>query len=74
MDYYGAINERRMGLESKVPEKPGVLKLIEQSELLRVPILDTTVMGFPYILLQEIAIAIRVKELFLQLAAQEANQ
>lgn len=48
-EYYGLINEIRMGARSKVPEKPEILILNDTLKMLNVPIWDGGLMDQPYL-------------------------
>jgi hypothetical protein len=71
-DYYGAINELKVLLESQphtlpnivIPEKPEALKLWEQCNTMNLPLYDGGVMDQPHIWLEEWAIVKEVHDLF----------
>jgi hypothetical protein len=63
-DYYGALNEIRIGLRKKMPEKPEALILYERCKVLGLPLVEGGVLDQPYIWLQELAIIISQTELF----------
>lgn len=63
-EYYGAINELRMGLNTKVPPKPPALVQYERCQALGIPLVAGGVIDQPYEWLQEIAVIIEQKTLF----------
>lgn len=75
-NYYGALNEIRMGLKPKSPPvKPKSLVEYERCKDLGLPLVEGGVLDQPYIWLQEIAIIIEQKQLFELLAKrQQQNQ
>lgn len=74
-EYFGALNELKMGLNVKIPPKPRSLVLYEQCQDLGLPLVDGGVMSQPYIWLQEVATIIEQKTLFelLEKRQQEEN-
>lgn len=73
-DYYGALNEMRMGLNAKIPPKPKSLVEYERCQALGLPLVQGGVAGQPYIWLQEIAVIIEQKELFELLEQRQRQQ
>jgi hypothetical protein len=63
-EYYGALNEMKMGIRNKMPPKPRALKVYEQCQELGLPLVGGGVIEQPYIWLQEIATIIEQKTLF----------
>lgn len=73
-DYYGALNEMKMGLHVKIPPKPKPLVEYERCQALGLPLVEGGVVGQPYIWLQEIAVIIEQKELFELLEKRQIQQ
>jgi hypothetical protein len=48
-EYYGLLNELKMGARSKVPEKPEILILNDTLKMLNVPIWNGGLMDQPYL-------------------------
>lgn len=63
-EYYGALNEMKMGIARKMPPKPKALAVYEKCETLGLPLLSGGVMNQPFIWLQELAVIIETKTLF----------
>lgn len=63
-DYYGALNEIKMGLATRIPPKPKTLVEYERCQELGLPLVAGGIKGQPYIWLQEIAVIIEQKQLF----------
>lgn len=72
-EYYGAINEIKMGLNVKLPPKPQALVYYETCKALGLPLVDCGVMGQPYIWLQEIAVITEQEMLFKLLEQRQQN-
>jgi hypothetical protein len=64
VDYYGAINELREGLNVPVPEMPEALEKLEQCEALGIPLVGGGVMDQPHIWLLEIGVIYSVKRTY----------
>jgi len=73
-EYYGAINEIRMGLRAKVPKKPDALVMHEKCKALGIPLVEGGVMNQPYIWLQELAVIIEQETLFALLEQKQREQ
>lgn len=72
-EYYGAINEIRMGLNAQLPPKPQALVYYETCKALGLPLVDCGVMGQPYIWLQEVAVITEQEMLFKLLEERQRN-
>lgn len=73
-EYYGALNEVKMGLKAKMPPKPKALITYEQCLDLGLPLADGGVLNQPYIWLQEVATIIEQKTLFEILEKRQQEQ
>lgn len=69
-DYYGALNEIKMGLKAKLPPKPEALIRYEQCQALGLPLVSGGVIDQPYLWLQELAVVIEQDNLFRILEAR----
>ena len=63
-EYFGAINEIRMGLRTKMPKRPDALVQYERCQALGLPLVDGGIIDQPYIWLQELAVIIEQETLF----------
>lgn len=73
-DYYGALNEIKMGLRSNIPDKPEALVFYERCRVLGLPLVAGGVLDQPYIWLQELAIVIEQVDLFTILENRSQQQ
>lgn len=71
--YYGVLNEIRMGINSKPPEKPEALVMWNQCQAIGLPLLSGGTMDQPHIWLQEVAVITDVIALFAELARRETD-
>ena len=73
-DYYGALNEIKMGIRNKIPPRPKSLVEYERCQDLGLPLVEGGVMDQPYIWLQEIAVITEQKQLFELLEKRQRQQ
>lgn len=75
-EYYGTLNEVKLGLEVPMPEKPEAMILYEQCAEFGIPLVEGGIMDQPFIWLQEYKIVADFKkqmELFELLQAKAAE-
>lgn len=74
-DYYGTLNEIKLGLTAKPPVKPQALIYAEQMQLLRIPLVQGGILDQPYIFMQEYKIVSDFQKLhqLLEAANNESN-
>lgn len=63
-EYYGALNEMKMGIRDKMPPRPKALVIYEQCQELGLPLVSGGVVEQPYIWLQEVATIVEQRTLF----------
>ena len=64
MNFYGSINEQKMGVKPDSIEKPEAMILWEKCQEIGLPLVDGGLMDQPYIWLQEVAVIKNTKALF----------
>ena len=70
-EYYGALNELKLGLVTKVPDKPQALIYVEQIDELGIPLVAGGVLDQPYIFMQEYKIVRHFQQIQAILEAQQ---
>lgn len=75
-NYYGTLNEIRMGLNTPVPEKPAALIFYEQTKALGIPLVEGSIRDQPHIWLQQYATVMQREALWKMLTEgkQHANK
>lgn len=63
-NYYGSLNEVKMGLTTKVPEPPEALVRWRQCQLTGLPLVAGGLMDQPHIWLMELSVVLEVSTLF----------
>ena len=63
-EYYGAINMLRMGLHTKVPEKPAAVMIQDQIDTYNELPYEGGLMAQPATLMKELAIVVQVRTVF----------
>lgn len=63
-NYFGALNEVKAGLNTKVPDKPEALIRFEQCREMGIPLVDGGLLDQPHIWLMEYAICLQETQLW----------
>ena len=71
-EYYGQLNELKMGATSKPPEKPAILSLNDQLKLFNLPLWAGGLMDQPWLMMEILTVARQTIEMmeYLQHATQ----
>ena len=73
-EYYGQLNEIRLGLTDEIPQKPEAMILYEQIQELGIPLVEGGVLDQPFIFMQEyriVGLMIQQMKLVEQVQAQD---
>lgn len=73
VDYYGALNMISMGVNQQLPEKPEFLVRVEQLEQLNTNFVDGGLFDQPYILMEMLAVVLRVRALMDAIRRRQAE-
>lgn len=72
-NYYGSLNEIRLGVSHEVPQKPTALIYYEQTKELGVPLVEGGLVDQPHIWLQQYAICMQREKLWKMIAEGPRN-
>lgn len=64
LNYHGTLSENEVTGSSKVPEMPEALVLYKKCQALKLPLIEGGALDQPHIWLQEVAIIVKIEELF----------
>ena len=73
-EYYGALNELKMGLKpKKMPSKPQALLEYQRCKALGIPLVSGGVRDQPHVWLQELAVILNQEELWTKILEQRPD-
>lgn len=72
-DYFGTLNEIKMGLTAKVPEKPMAYDLYIKTERLGIPLVSGGLIDQPHIWLMELGVILETEQVYSSMEAMASE-